>query len=99
MSSPKEKASVVNVSSGDGGVIAALDIALAPNVLARLIADNLGFPIDQALRDKSEWNALRGEKGGRYHDINEPFQTDYLDAGRAVAEYIRAAIQSATRTA
>lgn len=52
--------------------------------LARAIADGLGDNFDHAFANKSEWNAARGEKGGRYRDINEPRQDGYLDAARAV---------------
>lgn len=52
--------------------------------LARVIATNLGFPFDHALADKKEWTDLQGRKGGRFHDINEPFQSDYLDAAKAI---------------
>lgn len=69
--------------------------AVPANILARLIAENLGFSIDDALRDKSEWNALRGRKGDRFHDINEPYQTDYLEAAKAVQAFYRAMLAAA----
>ena len=52
--------------------------------VARTIAEGLGDNFDHAFVSKPEWTAARGEKGGRYRDINEPMQPDYLDAARAV---------------
>ena len=51
--------------------------------LARVIASALGDDFDHAFVNKSEWNRARGEKGGRYRDINEPMQDDYLAAADA----------------
>lgn len=53
---------------------------------ARALADAMGDNYDHAFTSKSEWNAARGEKGGRYRDINEPRQSDYLDGARAVIQ-------------
>lgn len=54
--------------------------------VARAIAIGLGDNFDHAFVNKSEWNAARGMKGGRYRDINEPRQGDYEDAARAAIE-------------
>ncbi len=45
--------------------------------LAKLIAHELGFSYELQHRDKPEWNKTRGEKGGRFHDVNEPYQDDF----------------------
>lgn len=52
--------------------------------VARVIASALGDDFDHAFVNKSEWNRARGEKGGRYRDINEPMQDDYLAAADAL---------------
>ncbi len=54
--------------------------------MARKIAEQLGYGFDSAFTTKAEWTAARGEKNGRYADINEPFQGDYIDAAKAAAE-------------
>ena len=56
--------------------------------VARAIAEALGDDLDHAFVNKSEWNAARGEKGGRYRDINEPMREDYLAAAHAVLNLI-----------
>lgn len=56
--------------------------------VARAIAEALGDDLDDAFVNKSEWNAARGEKGGRYRDINEPMREDYLAAAHAVLNLI-----------
>jgi hypothetical protein len=57
--------------------------------IARAIADGLGDDFDHAFESKSEWNELRGEKGGRYRDINEPRKPEYLAAATAVLAALR----------
>lgn len=57
--------------------------------VARRLAEALGDNLDDAFANKSEWNAARGEKGGRFRDINEPFRDDYLQAARAALEALR----------
>jgi hypothetical protein len=57
--------------------------------VARVIASALGDDFDHAFINKSEWNAARGDKGGRYRDINEPMKNDYVDAATAVMALIR----------
>lgn len=54
--------------------------------VAWAIADQIGDGFDSAHRDKPHWIETRGESGGRYRDINEPRQSDYLDAARAALE-------------
>lgn len=51
--------------------------------VARAIAEGQGDDFDHAHRDKPHWIETRGESGGRYRDINEPRQPDYIDAARA----------------
>lgn len=81
----------------DAAIAAALNIAArvldegAEERLARMIADGLGDDLDHAFVNKGEWNRCRGEKGGRYRDINEPMLDDYLAAARAVLAHIRGA--------
>lgn len=58
--------------------------------VARVIAQALGDDFVHAFRSKSEWNRARGEKGGRYRDINEPMRDDYLEAAKAAIQFIRA---------
>lgn len=57
--------------------------------LARAIADQLGDGFDNAHRNKPHWAETRGESGGRFRDINEPRQNDYLDAARAAIAALR----------
>lgn len=52
--------------------------------VARVVASALGDDFDHAFVNKSEWNKARGEKGGRYRDINEPMQDDYLATADAI---------------
>lgn len=48
--------------------------------LAKVIAAAMGDNYADAFKNKQRWIAKRGESGGRFRDINEPFQSDYLDA-------------------
>jgi len=64
---------------------------LSIHMLAEAIASGLGDEFDHAHVDKPEWVATRGEKGGRFRDVNEPRQSDYLDTARAVLAAIDAA--------
>lgn len=57
--------------------------------LARAIATGLGDDFDHAFASKAEWIAARGEKGGRYRDINEPRQPDYLSAAESALQELR----------
>lgn len=56
--------------------------------VARVIASGLGDNYEHAFTNKSEWNRERGEKGGRYRDINEPMQPDYDDAAQAILQLL-----------
>lgn len=53
---------------------------------ARALADAMGDNFDHAFDNKSAYNLARGESGGRYRDINEPFKYDYLDGAKAVMQ-------------
>lgn len=57
--------------------------------VAREIAKSYGDDFDNAFRNKRLWIECRGEGGGRFRDINEPFQTDYLDMARAAIAAMR----------
>lgn len=39
---------------------------------------------------KAGWNAARGMSGGRFRDINEPLQGDYICAASAVLRALQA---------
>lgn len=71
--------------------------------VARAIARGLGDEYGHAFVSKVDWTAARGERGGRFRDINEPFQADYLDAAdaaiRTVLERLREAGGSPALTA
>lgn len=54
--------------------------------VARLIAGQLGDDFDDAFKNKGQWTDERGFSGNRFRDVNEPFQSDYLDAARAAIE-------------
>lgn len=51
--------------------------------IARAIAEGQGDDFDHAHRSKPHWIETRGESGGRYRDINEPRQPDFIDAAQA----------------
>jgi len=57
--------------------------------LARIIASELGDDYDNAFSSKIGWVAARGESGGRYRDVNEPFKGDYDAAARAILPIIQ----------
>jgi len=59
--------------------------------IARTMADGIGDGFDDAFSGKREWIDCRGDKAGRYRDINEPMQCDYLAAADAVLAEIAAA--------
>ena len=56
--------------------------------LAKIIASALGDNFADAFKNKQRWIAKRGMSGGRFRDINEPFQHDYLDAADAVLAFL-----------
>lgn len=51
--------------------------------LAKTIANAMGDNYADAFKSKDRWVAKRGMSGGRFRDVNEPFQSDYLDAADA----------------
>ena len=57
--------------------------------VARAIARANGDEFANAFKDKSRWIAKRGMSGGRFRDVNEPFQSDYLDMAKAALNAIR----------
>ena len=61
-----------------------LGVADLRDKIARTIASALGDNFADAFKNKQRWIAKRGMSGGRFRDINEPFQHDYLDSADAV---------------
>ena len=59
--------------------------------VARAIAAEVGDGFDSAFADKGEWIDEGGVKGGRFRDVNEPKQADYLAAADAALAAIEAA--------
>lgn len=51
--------------------------------VARAIATANGDNFADAFTNKSRWIAKRGMSGGRYRDVNEPFQDDYREMATA----------------
>ena len=51
--------------------------------VARAIAEAQGDNFADAFKNKQRWVAKRGMSGGRFRDINEPFQSDYVEAAKA----------------
>ena len=51
--------------------------------VAKVIAKAMGDNFADAFKNKQRWTAKRGMSGGRFRDINEPFQSDYLAAADA----------------
>lgn len=56
--------------------------------VARIIANALGDNFADAFKNKDRWIAKRGMSGGRFRDVNEPFQSDYLAAAEAIRAYM-----------
>jgi len=56
--------------------------------LARIIASAMGDNYADAFKNKQRWIAKRGESGGRFRDVNEPYQSDYLDAADAAIAFL-----------
>ena len=52
--------------------------------IARAIANAMGDNFADAFKNKTRWIAKRGKSGGRFRDVNEPMQADYLAAAEAV---------------
>jgi len=57
--------------------------------VARIIAGAMGDNYSNAFRNKQRWVAKRGMSGGRFRDVNEPFQADYDEAAGAVLAMAR----------
>lgn len=66
-----------------------MDANRALEQIARIIADAMGDNFSDAFKNKERWNAKRGMSGGRFRDVNEPMQCDYLAAAEAVRDYLR----------
>ena len=60
-------------------------------IMARAIANETGDGFDNAFADKGEWINARGEKAGRFRDVNEPYQCDFLNAADAALAALEAA--------
>ncbi len=57
--------------------------------IARIIASAMGDNFSDAFKNKERWTAKRGMSGGRFRDVNEPMQCDYIAAAEAVAAYLK----------
>jgi hypothetical protein len=51
--------------------------------VARAIAEANGDNYDAVPTSKSEWVKQRGQFGGRFRTVNEPYQGDYDDMAEA----------------
>ena len=60
-----------------------------PEQIARVIASAMGDNYADAFKNKERWVAKRGLSGGRFRDINEPMQSDYLAAADAVLAILK----------
>lgn len=58
--------------------------------VAKVIAKAMGDNFSDAFKNKQRWTAKRGMSGGRFRDVNEPFQDDYIAAAEAAAAVIAA---------
>jgi len=58
--------------------------------VAKVIAKAMGDNFSDAFENKQRWTAKRGMSGGRFRDVNEPFQDDYIAAAEAAAAVIAA---------
>jgi superfamily I DNA and RNA helicase len=58
--------------------------------VAKVIAKAMGDNFSDAFKNKQRWTAKRGMSGGRFRDVNEPFQDDYIAAAQAAAAVIAA---------
>lgn len=54
--------------------------------VAKQIARANGDEFANAFTSKARWVAKRGMSGGRYRDVNEPYQHDYIDMARAAIQ-------------
>ena len=58
--------------------------------VAKVIAKAMGDNFSDAFKNKQRWTAKKGMSGGRFRDVNEPFQDDYIAAAKAAAAVIAA---------
>lgn len=68
-------------------------IARWGETVARTIARAMGDNFSDAFKNKARWIAKRGMSGGRFRDVNEPYQGDYLDAAAAAIRALLPAIE------
>lgn len=61
--------------------------------VAKIIANAMGDNFADAFANKTRWIAKRGMSGGRFRDVNEPFQSDYLAAADAAFAAVLSLIQ------
>lgn len=54
--------------------------------IARAIAAQTGYDYDRVFENKQEWVAEHGLRGGRFHDVNEPYRADFDAAADAVLD-------------
>jgi hypothetical protein len=57
--------------------------------VARAIAEASGDRFEDVPLAKWHWTEKRGEFGGRFRDVNEPYQSDYIYKARAAIEAMR----------
>jgi len=74
-----DSAAADSVVNGGAREIAQAAIAIA---IAKAMGDNFS----NAFKNKERWIAKRGMSGGRFRDINEPMQCDYLAAAQAALD-------------
>lgn len=58
------------------------------DAVAKKIARANGDEFANAFANKARWIAKRGMSGGRFRDVNEPFQHDYIDMATAALRAI-----------
>lgn len=54
--------------------------------VAAAIARQNGDDYDSVPADKGDWTRKGGMFGGRFREVNEPYQTDYDEMARAAIE-------------
>lgn len=67
-----------------------MDAAPKVEQLARIIANAMGDNYSDAFKNKERWTAKRGMSGGRFREVNEPMQCDYLAAAQAAIAAMQA---------
>lgn len=58
--------------------------------VARAIASRIGYSFDNSFASKRAWVEARGVMDGKFIDVNQPYQCDYLDAAKAAIEELMA---------